>query len=193
VVAGALAQGHAVTAFSRHPETLTISHANLTTVAGDATDPEAIAHALPGHDAVICTLGRGMSLKSEHLMERCMAAIVPAMQRLGPRRFVYMSAFGVGDTARFAPWYMRLQFRTMLASIYADKEKAEAAVRGSGLEWTLVNPVMITNDPAIPKYRALEELRGVSGAKIPRANVAAFMLKCVSDTSMIGKRLILSP
>jgi putative NADH-flavin reductase len=194
LVAQAIAAGHRVTAVSRHPGRIGTSHANLTISTGDvAGDPGVILKLLPGHDAVLSTLGNGSSLSPHALMARSSANVIPAMERLGPRRLVWLSSYGVGPDYDGATGMARLFFSTLLRGIYADKALGEAAVRGSGLEWTLVNPVMLTNDPAIPKYRALEGLRGVSGAKIPRANVAAFMLKCVSDTSMIGKRLILSP
>jgi uncharacterized protein YbjT (DUF2867 family) len=194
LVAQAIAAGHRVTAVSRHPERIGTSHANLTISTGDvAGDPGVIVNVLPGHDAVLSTLGRGLSFSPQALMARSVANVIPAMERLGPRRLVWLSAYGVAPDYDGATGMARLFFTTLLRGIYADKALGEAAVRGSGLEWTLVNPVMITNDPAIPKYRALEELRGVSGAKIPRANVAAFMLKCVGDGGTIGKRLIVAP
>ncbi len=194
LVAQAIAAGHRVTAVSRHPERIGTAHANLTISTGDvAGDPGVMVKMLPGHDAVLSTLGRGLSFSPQALMARSAANVIPVMERLGPRRLVWLSAYGVAPDYDGATGMTRLFFSTLLRGIYADKSLGEAAVRGSGLEWTLVNPVMLTNDPPIANYRAIEELRGVSGAKIPRANVAAFMLKCVTDRGTISKRLIVAP
>lgn len=193
VVAQALAQGNAVTAFSRHPEKLELTDPGLTKTAGDSEDGGAVARVLPGHDVVICALGRGLSLRSRHLMERSVACVIPAMQRLGPKRLIYLSAFGVAESIRFAPWYMKLQFRTMLASIYADKERAEAVVRGSGLEWTIVSPVILTSKAAVERYVAAEEIAVMGMPMISRGSVAEYMLKCVNDRGTAGKTMIVAP
>jgi len=87
----------------------------------------------------------------------------------------------------------RLFFTTLLRGIYADKTIAEAAVRGSGLEWTLVNPVRLTSDAAVGKYKVGERIDGASGKAISRATVAAFMLKCVGDLGTVGRRMIIAP
>ena len=194
VVSQALAQGHTVTAFARRPERLALVHERLTTVAGDAAgDADSVARALRGHDVVISALGRGLRLASDHLMERCVTNIVPAMERLGPPRLIYLSAFGVGDSIRFAPWYMRLQFRVMLGSIYGDKVKGEAILRRSGLEWTLVSPVILTNRPEIQPYTAAEELPVRGMPMLSRASVAEYMLKCVDDRGTVRKRMLVGP
>jgi len=192
-VAQALAQGHTVTALSRHPERLEIHHPDYRTIAGDAARADVIERALPGHDVVISTLGRGLKLSSEHLLERCMTAILPAMQRLGPRRLVFLSAFGVGDADRYASWILRLQFRTMLASLYADKAKAETMVRRSTLDWTMVDPVLLTNRPAIEPCVAAEALWAHGVPTISRATVADYLLKCIDDPATIRKRMLLGP
>jgi uncharacterized protein YbjT (DUF2867 family) len=126
-------------------------------------------------------------------MERCVTAILPAMERLGPRRLVYLSAFGVGDSDRYASWILRLQFHTMLASLYADKAKAEAMLRRSALDWTMVDPVLLTNRPAIEPYVVAEELWAHGVPTISRASVADYLLKCLDDRTTIGKRMLLGP
>ena len=49
--------GHRVTAFSRHADTLEGLSDRLHTVNGDATDPDDVDGVVPGHDAVVVTLG----------------------------------------------------------------------------------------------------------------------------------------
>ena len=56
VVETALAQGHAVTAFVRNPDTFTLNHENLSLTTGDVMNETAVEHAIRGVDAVLCTL-----------------------------------------------------------------------------------------------------------------------------------------
>src|SRR6266540_6835666 len=53
----ALARGHEVTAFVRSPDKITREHPLLRVVPGDPLDADALARALPGHDAVLSALG----------------------------------------------------------------------------------------------------------------------------------------
>lgn len=47
----------ATTALVRNPAKLTVTHADLTVVPGELSDPEAIEQAIKGADAVISALG----------------------------------------------------------------------------------------------------------------------------------------
>jgi uncharacterized protein YbjT (DUF2867 family) len=194
LVTQALARGHEVAAFSRHPEKLGITDARLTTVAGDAAaDAAAIARALPGRDAVLSALGRGLSFTSHGLMVRSLGNLLPAMERLGLRRLVFLSSYGVGEGNDDARGLSLLFFRTLLRGIYADKATGEAMIQASALDWTLVNPVILTNAAGIAPYRVGEQLDIPSGAKISRASVAEFMLRCIADAATVKKRLLVSP
>ncbi len=57
LVEQALAKGHEVTAFDRHPGALTIQHPKLSLVQGDVFDPDQVEAAIAGQDVVICVLG----------------------------------------------------------------------------------------------------------------------------------------
>lgn len=57
LVRQALDQGHAVTAFARDPNKITIRHENLSIVQGDILDYNSVEAAVKGHDAVVSALG----------------------------------------------------------------------------------------------------------------------------------------
>jgi uncharacterized protein YbjT (DUF2867 family) len=194
LVTQALAHGHSVTAFSRHPERVVITHARLSLATGDAaSDAQAVDRTLPGHDAVFSCLGRGLSFAPQDLMARATRNILPAMEVNGPKRLIFLSAYGVAPDLDGATGFAKLFFTTLLRGIYADKAKGEAAVRASLLDWTLVNPVILTNDAAIKKCRSGEKLDVPPMAKMSRASAAAFMLDCLVDPGTIRKRLIIGP
>lgn len=192
----ALQAGHLVTAFVRDPSRLPLTHAALRVVAGDAMRRESLGPVVDGQDAVVCILGakpegadapRGQpgvpvcSAGTKHLIE--------AMTSAGVRRLVVVSSASVGDsraTGRFpAPWVLR----TLLREVMDDKEIQEAAVRGSGLDWTIIRPVKMSNGPRTGRAHAGAALRWGLGSKVSRADVAAVVLGTLSDTRSIGAAL----
>jgi putative NADH-flavin reductase len=143
-------------------------------------------------DAVISAIGRGLSFKSENLIERSVPAILVAMQTHGIRRLMFTSAMGVGATYSDAPVMPKLFFRTLLRGIYADKAIGEQMIRNSTLEWTIVQPVQLNDGPLTKKYRAGERLPLSGLPQVSRADTAHFILDRLHDPSTIGKTLILA-
>ena len=78
IVSQALAQGHSVTAFARHPEVLE-GIAHLRAVQGDALDPVAVAEAIGGHRAVLSALG-ARDLKKTRLLAQALPNILDGMR-----------------------------------------------------------------------------------------------------------------
>jgi len=177
VVRQALARGDEVTALARTPGALPPA-SRLRVVAGDATqDVQAVAQVVEGCEVVVSALGRRNSFRSGDLIVRSLRLIVAAMERAGVRRLILVSALGVGDTRRDAPLVPRLMYRALLGSIFADKEAAEAELRSSALDWTIVYPVLLTDGPRTGKYRVAERLELHGVPKISRSDVAHFVLE----------------
>jgi len=192
-VAQALERGHAVTAFVRHPQAWSDRDPRVLVIAGDAASADAkIEAALEGQQAVVSSLGRRLSLRSGGLMERSMRSLVPAMERRGLKRLVVVSAFGVGEARHEAPPIPRMMYATMLRDLFADKARAEALIRASALDWTILYPVLLTDGPITAKYRAAEhlELRGVP--KISRADVAHFALNEIESPAFVRRAVALA-
>ena len=193
IVQQALAKNHLVTAFVRDPARLPISDANLATVTGALPgDARALADALPGHDAVISSLGLHNALKAHHFSENNMRVLVPSMEQKGVRRLIVVSANGVGDTHRHSPLLPRLMYRLLLADIFADKKAGEDIVRASRLDWTFAYPTLLTNGPRTGNYRAGERLELKGMPKISRADVADFVLRQLLEPTFLGKGAVLS-
>jgi len=188
----ALEKGHDVTILARDRSKVGIQHERLRIAEGDVTNHAALGEAMGKQDAVISAIGRGMSFKSENLIERSVPAILVTMQTHGIRRLVFTSAMGVGDTYRDAPVMARLFFRTLLRGIYADKAIGERMIRDSALEWTIVQPVQLTDGPLTKNYRAAERLPLSGMPKISRADTAHFILDRLHDPSTFRKTLVLS-
>lgn len=190
VITQARAAGHVVTAFVR--DAASLAGEDVQVIAGDATDAAAVVAAMPGHDAVISTLGVRNALRSGGLIWRAMSAIVPAMERAGARRLVVMSALGVGATRAQAPWLPRLMYALLLRDIFGDKAAGEQIVCASTLDWTIVHPPLLTDGPMTAGYRVGETLALAGFPKISRADVAHFMVGALDAPAWVRRRVIVS-
>jgi uncharacterized protein YbjT (DUF2867 family) len=175
VVEQALAAGHTVTALVRSPEKLAVRHPNLEVVAGQATDPSAVARVLDRADALISTLGGGGSVISDSTR-----AIVEAAQKAGVNRVVVLSSFVV-ERERLNP-VTRLLTGLAMRSTIKDKSAGEKALRESSLDWTIVYASFLTDGPAGGHVAVLNETaRWTLSHRIARADVAAWLLRAATS------------
>jgi uncharacterized protein YbjT (DUF2867 family) len=82
--------------------------------------------------------------------------------------------------------------RLLFGDLYRDKAAGEDVVRRSGLDWTLVYPVTLTNGPQTRRYRTGERLKLRGMPRISRADVAHFLVGLVDDTALVGKEVLVS-
>lgn len=190
-----LAAGHAVRAFARSARRIEIDDPYLEKVDGDARDAEAISRALSGSDCVVQSLGVALSpgtlFGGTTLFSTATRALVSAMEQNGPKRLIVVTGLGAGDSRdAMGPLY-RAAFEFSLRPIYDDKDVQEVIVRRSALDWTLVRPGFLTDQPKGSwKVITAPGKSGVSGS-IGRADVAAFIAKSWNDASSIRTAPIL--
>ena len=89
----ALEGGHEVTVLVRSPQKL-CAQEHLLIHAGDATDPDSVDAAVAAQDAVLSALGVRSPLGGD-LITPSLRALVPAMQKHGVKRLIWLSALGV--------------------------------------------------------------------------------------------------
>jgi len=184
LVVQALAQGHTVTAFSRHPASINFEHQSLRGRAGNVLDVDSVMGAVQGHDAVLIALGAGhkgivRSMGTRH--------IVTAMQAQGIRKLVCMSSLGAGDSRPVLNFFWKhIMFGFLLKKAMDDHNAQEAIVRRADIDWTIARPAAFTNGEATGEYKHgdLSDSARDGGKlkfKISRADVAGFLLKQLSD------------
>jgi uncharacterized protein YbjT (DUF2867 family) len=196
VVAQALARGNEVVAYVRDPRGIT-AQPGLQIVVGQLADMLALKAAINGADAVLVCLGtHGKRMKKDvDLMQKSLPPIITAMKEANVPRLVLLSAYGVGDSARTAGFMARVIYRTLVAAIYRDKERSEALLPGSGLKWTSVYPVILTDGPQADavEVRLMNHVHKVAGLqRVSRADVARVMLDAARDDRTIGQNLLVS-
>jgi uncharacterized protein YbjT (DUF2867 family) len=149
--------------------------------------------ALKGCDAVVSSLGTGVSPFSEvSVLTEATRALLPATSRSGVRRLVCISALGVGDSRGHGGFvFDRLFQPLLLRHAYKDKGRQEAAIRASSLDWVLVRPAMLTNDPARGSVRAFVDLADVNGGKVARADVAQIVVEQLAKDTWLKQTPVL--
>lgn len=162
-------------------------------VAGEAASCRDVATAMAGQDAVVSALGRGNSVVADGLFTRSSAAVIAAAEETSLSRLVRLSSFGVGHTLMWPSPAQKLIYRTLLRSIYRNKETAaDDSIRSSRLDWTLVYPTRLTHGPATGTYRADDRLLMKGNPTISRADVAAFMHRAAHNGDWIHRTAVIS-
>ncbi len=140
-------------------------------------DAKAVAAAVAGHDAVISALGHSRPSPGGQDLHPGASHIIDAMTAAGVSRLIWISSHGVGDgRGRSGFVFERIFVPLRLRAEFADKERQEALVRASDLDWTIVRPARLTNGPATRRLRAQPRLPVSIRDSISRADVAEFVL-----------------
>jgi putative NADH-flavin reductase len=179
----ARARGHEITAFVRSPQKLTPASL-LTIVQGDPRCSEAIAAALPGHDAVLSAIGPHPreAFRPSTLLADCARATVEAMAVTGVTRLTIVSAAILfpekGFYFAFFRWLTKHHARDLLAM--------ESIVKSAGLAWTIARPPRLTKS-SDASFRALRDALPPGSRALSFRAVAAFMLDAVERRSHVAE------
>jgi len=182
VVRQALAQGHEVVALVRDPARMTLEHPALAVIGGSPTAMSDVERSVQGADAVIHCLGIGGKGdgRPTTLVSDSVKAVLAAMQRHGVPRIVCMSNVGAGGSGTWVAnrLVIPLLLRWLLP-IIEDKNRMEAALRASPVEWVSVRLPNIVDGPDQP-WRVSADGRGI-GLSISAESAARFLLEQVSS------------
>jgi putative NADH-flavin reductase len=190
IVKQALDQGHIVTAFVRDAARLTIEDEHLTFVTGDVFDPVSVAQAIQGQDAVICSLGSN-ELGRTTVRSEGTANIIKAMKENHVKRLVVITAMGVGESWNTLSLINKLFFATLLRNTRQDHEKQEVLVKESDLDWTIIRPSGLTDDPLTESYAIGENIQ-TNTSQIARADVAHAIIKELQDNTFVHKAVTIT-
>lgn len=189
VVERAVAAGHTVTVFVHQASKP--QPAGVRVVSGDAEDATAVRGVLEGQDAVIDALGGKTPYKETELEQTAAHNIVKGMRAAGVARLLVVSMLGVGDSKEQSPfWYEYLMQPTFLRGADKDKMAMEGEVQSSGLEYVIVRPPLLTDDPATGSIKVIH---GEDKAhKITRADVAQFLVDQLVSEEYLGQAVVIA-
>jgi putative NADH-flavin reductase len=186
-----LAAGYEVSALVRRPAEFAYA-GRVRVVEGSAFDAEAVQRTVDGADVVLSALG-ARSLRKEDVLERAVPLIVDAMQQSGVRRIIALGSAGaMGDSLKKQPawrrWFVqRIVYNTLLKWPVASQAAQWKTLSGSGLDWTMVMPPMLTNGAGRGTYRVDGEALPRNGVRISREDVADFMMAQIGSAEWVGK------
>jgi uncharacterized protein YbjT (DUF2867 family) len=142
-------------------------------------DTVALGEVLAGHDAVVFSAGAGGGDPARtYAVDRDAAIrVIDAAAQAGVRRFVMVSYFGAGcdhGVPQDDPFFP-----------YAEaKAAADAHLRSSDLDWTVLGPGRLTLEPATGRI-AVGEAKG----QVSRADVAQVVAAALVDDSTIRRTI----
>jgi uncharacterized protein YbjT (DUF2867 family) len=151
----------------------------------ETLDTAALADLLTGHDAVAFSAGAGGGDPARtYAVDRDAAIrVIDAARQAGVRRFVMVSYFGAG------PDHGVSQDNSFFP--YAEaKAAADAHLRASDLDWTVLGPGRLTLEPATGRIAV-----GAAGAEgsgkrgVSREDVALVAAAALSDDSTIRRTI----
>lgn len=196
-----LTKGHQVTCFARDPSKLP-ERPEFSVIVGDATDAAAVKSAVVGHDAVVVALGDsrnpfgllvGMKrVTPPNICEVGTANIIAAADAAAIKRLVCVTSYGVGDTSELLPPMHKRIFRWLrLREQMDDKERQEKLVKASDLDWTLVQPVGLTDGAATGRWLASTKGRRKKRT-ISRIDLAAFIVGILEGARNLRETVVMS-
>lgn len=178
IIRAAQAEGLVIRALARRPEAL--ADAEVEVIKGDVENEASLRAAMRGATAVVSALGTPLMLKGPvTLLSSGTANIVAAMKSAGLDRFLCITGMGAGDSRGHGGFvYDRLILPLLLGRIYTDKDRQEAVVRMSGLDWTLIRPSFLKSGEGRGRWREITDWNGQGRlTSIDRADVARFIIQ----------------
>lgn len=175
VVQGLLARGTEVRAMVRRQTAAGVLEAlGAQSVVADLSYD--VTYALGGCEAVVCAAGAGAAGDPEAVDYRGTVRLIEAAVARGARRFILISSLGTGYPERLPE---------ALRPFLTAKRKAEAALEASGLDYTVVKPGGLTDDPGTGRLELAPVLP--RGGTVPREDVAALVTELFLQGRGLGQ------
>jgi putative NADH-flavin reductase len=192
IIKQSLAGGHEVTAVARNPARLGEFQSKVRVVQGDSTNPKTVDDAVAGADAILCALGHAKGSPS-HVFSKSASNIITSMRAHGVKRLIVLANFAVKDpedNPKLYHRFLRLLLNLGMSRIRRDTVDEAEIISESGLDWTIVRAVILTNGPH-SKYQIGMLDRG-AGTIISRADVANFMIACAVESKYVRANPLIS-
>ncbi|MBM7566321.1 NAD(P)-dependent oxidoreductase [Paenibacillus sacheonensis] len=187
----ALAEGHSVTAITRHPDQFPLEHEDLRVMSGDVYHRESVENAVAGQEAVLSTLGVPFSRKPITVYSQGIGHILHAMNRFGVRRLLCVSSSATEPHVDpeggffFERIVQPMITNTIGKTLYEDMRRMEEIVRNSDLDWTIIRPSGLFETPEVTPYQTAEN--HIRGRFTSRADLANCMLRQLTSDRYLRK------
>lgn len=182
VVTEVLSRGHDVVAFVHSSSNLP-KNKNLRVVNGDVYNPEAVAEAIKGSDAVISALG-SWGTPNKDILKKGIENIIPAMEKYKVARIVSLTGHGANAPSdKFDPLHIMSRWMLVLLAprILHDGEDHINQLAASNLDWTVLRSSLMVEHGNQNKF-TLTLKRPLPLAMIHRKAVATSLVDLAENT-----------
>ncbi len=188
LLAEGVARGHQITGQTRTAGKITETP-SVKVVVGSPTDEAFLRRNLDKHDAAILCIGVD-SIGRTTLFSDATRALVAAMQAAKMKRLVAITGIGSGETRGHGGWfYNRVIFPLFTRNRYADKDRQEALIERSGLDWTIIRPAPFTAHAGNGPLQIVTDIPpGLQLRSISRAEVATFILDILETGAFVREK-----
>lgn len=188
----ALGKGYNVIALSTNVSAIP-DRPGLTKIKGSAANIADLKKVMMEADALLITVGTKKKKKTT-LFSGIATALVAAGSELNyTKPVLVITGFGAGDSKPYLSFFMRAVISLFLKDQYKDKALMEEIIVDSSLNWEIIRPGMLGNEPLTEQYQILTSLKkGVRVGKINRADVAHYLLKEAVQKENLKKKITLT-
>jgi uncharacterized protein YbjT (DUF2867 family) len=176
--------GHRVLALIRsRDQDSDVREAGAEPVICDLEQEDDLSHYVRGADAVVFAAGAGPGSGPERKKTVDLGGavkLIDAARKAGARRYLIVSSVGAHDASAGSE-----QMRPYLEA----KAEADRRVADSGLDWTIVRPGRLTNEPGTGRVLLSEDM--TTYGEVPREDVARVLAACLGEPAAIGKTFVL--
>jgi uncharacterized protein YbjT (DUF2867 family) len=176
--------GHRVKALIRNRDhDSDVREAGAEPVICDLEHETDLSHYVSGADAVVFAAGAGPGSGPERKRTVDLEGavkLIDAARRTGARRYVIVSSIGADDPSAGGE-----QMRPYLEA----KAEADRRVADSGLDWTIVRPGSLTDDPGTGLVTVTTDMS--ARGPVPREDVARVIAAVLGDPGSVGKTFVL--
>ena len=167
--------GHRARGLVRNPDHVAdVAEVGAEGVVCDMEALESLSGCCTGADAVVFAAGAGAGSGPDRKRTVDLGAAVKLMEA-GVRRYVMVSAISAGRPEEWSE---------PMRPYYEAKAEADRRLEESGLDYTIVRPGSLTDDPGTGRVTVGTEL---AYGDIPRDDVAAVLLAVLVTPASIGK------
>lgn len=180
LISAALAKGLQVRALYRPGSEPNPAPNGLTAITGQLTNDADIRRTLEGTGGAVIVFGPRLSrkVKADVFCAAATTRIIEVMKSIGIDRLVCQTgAMAGGDNPNWSPFVRRFvkSYRRNFPEVDADRDAQEAAVKASGLDWTVVKPFRISNGGAEGRVRVAPTIHIGFLTHVRRPDLARFL------------------
>jgi len=201
LLANALKAGYQVNVLVRDKNKVKINHPQLTIFEGNTLDKELLAKALQDCTYLVSALNISRTsdfpwakLRTpENFLSSTLQRIIELADEKVLKQLVIITAWGVHETLNHIPfWFKWMIQKSNIGIAYKDHEIQEDLLKKSGLNFTVVRPVVLTNAKTIGIVKVSYNNQPKPSLTISRKRLAQFIISILGNKEYFNQLPTLS-